>query len=151
MNMMEDVFFLTKQKDWNRIYQKKWVFTVQFYDSSGLLVSFFIVVISCRYLLPSSECFIRRIAVNILYLSKLPVLSSYTGSPNLISYLYQPYLASLLCFCSLFSSQRGFLAIFISSGMPLPFFLHLLMQFCFSNLHIQTEILFQYKQHHLFL
>ena len=84
----------------------------------GLLVSFFIVVISCRYLLPSSECFIRRIAVNILYLSKLPVLSSYTGSPNLISYLYQPYLASLLCFCSLFSSQRGFLAIFISSGIP---------------------------------
>lgn len=117
---------------------------------------FFIVVISCRYLLPSSECFIRRIAVNILYLSKLPVLSSYTGSPNLISYLYQPYLASLLCFCSLFSSQRGFLAIFISSGIPcdadaFAFFLHLLMQFCFSNLHIQTEILFQYKQHHLFL
>ena len=68
------------------------------YDSSGLLVSFFIVVISCKYLFPSSECFISNIAEKILYLSNTPVLSSYTGIPNRISYLYHPYFTSLLCF-----------------------------------------------------
>ena len=69
-------FLLIGVKYNSNIKNKKWVFTVQFYNSSGLLVSFFIVVISWRYFFPSSECFIRRMAVNILYLIKRPVLSS---------------------------------------------------------------------------
>ena len=88
------------------------------YYSSGLLVSFLIEVMSWRYLLPSSACFTSKIAVNTLYLSIRLVVSLYTGIPNLMSYLYHPCLASFRCLTSLFSSQRGFLAIWISSGIP---------------------------------
>jgi len=41
------------RKKWLIIDNKKWVFTVQCFHSSGLLVSFFIAKISYRYFLPS--------------------------------------------------------------------------------------------------
>lgn len=97
---------------------KKWVFTVQYITQAGCSFLFFIEVMSWRYLLPSSACFTSKIAVNTLYLSIRLVVSLYTGIPNLMSYLYHPCLASFRCLTSLFSSQRGFLAIWISSGIP---------------------------------
>ena len=87
-------FLLTNFLICLNILKKKWVFTVQLYCSSGLLVSFFIVVISCRYLYPSSECLISKIAVKTLYLSNSPVTAKKKGgdkkSPPLISLVYLP-------------------------------------------------------------
>mgnify|MGYP000202551537 CR=1 FL=1 len=47
-------FLLTGVKYNSNIKNKKWVFTVQFYNSSGLLVSFFIEIKSYKYFLSFS-------------------------------------------------------------------------------------------------
>ena len=75
-------FYLVKSSDWK-----------------GVLVSFFIAIISYKYIFSSAACLISKDAWNTLYLSISP-FSLKTGSANLDIQRYHPNFVSLL-WCSL--------------------------------------------------
>gem|GEM_PF-4345873 len=77
--------------------------------------SLFIFIISYKYFLPFISFLIIKLALYPIYLFTIPFFI--IGIANLVSYLYQPYLASLLCFSFLLATQLLLVAISMSSSI----------------------------------
>ena len=78
------------------------------YDLSGLLVSFFIVVKSYKYLFPSSACLISMVAENINFYQLRNSLNSFS-----FCFFFAPF--STIRLCELAYSSEKSLSIYIFS------------------------------------